>query len=336
MHPAYRDFMVGVRIGARLKALRVFTCNFTLILIKRLISYELIPAHLRRPRTIAAWLRLLRRATQHVVKKFSPPKAHFNATGFTVQGRLSIDGICVLQIDPTQYAELQALSLPQYETLRQRRDARTTSLRAFEESRAYAMRTSDAALFAQVESILLSSGAMDGVSAYLRREASLIDVNPQINDVTDDFWQHIFSDLPAEDRPARYLHRDASGGDVKAIIYMSDVNTDNGPFSYVLGSHNTRSPTFGNWIEEANDQGPLSGTGRESRRIFAALPRVLQRKCSCGNDLVANNPLIKKLLRSEWTITSPGGYLVLFDTKGFHRGGLVSKGERIVLTCVMG
>lgn len=335
-HPAYRDFMTGIGIGARLAALRIFTRNFTLILFKRLISYELIPAHLRKPRTVTGWLRLLQCAAQHVGKRFTPPKTYFGNAGAMVQDRLSTDGICVLQIDPAQYVKLQNLALPQYETLRRRRGQRTTNLREFEESRAYAMRTSEAALFDQVESILQSSGAMEGVSAYLRRQASLIDVNPQINDVTDDFWRHIFPDLDDADRPARYLHRDASGGDIKAIIYMSDVGPSNGPFSYVLGSHQTSGSTVGNWIEEANDQGPLSGTNRESRRVFAALPRALQRKCSCGNDVQPGTAIAKRMLGGEWTITASRGHIVLFDTKGLHRGGLVGQGERVVMTCVMG
>ena len=117
---------------------------------------------------------------------------------------------------------------------------------------------------------------------------------------------------------------------------MSDVGPENGPFCYVLGSHKTRSATLGDWIEEANDQGPLSGTSRESRRVFAALPKALQRKCSCGNDMLPDSDVAQRLLAAEWTITAPRGHVVLFDTKGFHRGGLVDRDERIVMTCVLG
>lgn len=335
-HPAYRDFTTDLGLLARIAALKTFSRNFVLILSKRLISYELIPAHLRKPQSLAGWLRLLQRVGRHVLHKVVPPKAWSSATGGTVKDRLQTDGICVVQIDPEQFTNLQTLARPQYDALRQRRGAQAAGRREFEESRAYATRTSAAELFKQVEAILQTSGALDGVSAYLGRRASLIDVNPQINDVSDDFWQHIFTDLPAADRPARYLHRDASGGDIKAIIYMSDVGPDNGPFSYVLGSHHTRSGTVGNWIEEANDQGPLSGTNLESRRVFAALPHALQRKCSCGNDVQPGTAIAKRLLDAEWTITAARGHIVLFDTKGFHRGGLVRRDERIVMTCVMG
>ena len=74
----------------------------------------------------------------------------------------------------------------------------------------------------------------DAVALRSDKRARLIDVNPQINDPSDDFWQLIFTDLPPSDRPARYFHKDASGGDIKAILYMSNVDSACGPFSYAM------------------------------------------------------------------------------------------------------
>lgn len=335
-HPAYRDFAASAGLTDRIAALLSFARYFALILCKRLISYELIPAHLRNDRSAGGLLRLLQRAALHVLHRVAPPKPARSDAGDQVLHHLRNDGVCVLQIDPAQFARLLALAQPEYDALRRRRGVQTQGHRDFDESRATALRTSSGALFDQVEAILETSGALQGVAAYIGRKASLIDANPQINDTSDDFWQHIFTDLPATDRPNRYMHRDASGGDVKAIFYMSDVGPANGPFSYVLGSHRARSSTLVDWIEEANDQGPLSGTNLRSRQVFAALPQALQRKCSCGNDLLPGTEVSERLLAAEWTILAPRGHVVLFDTKGFHRGGLVKQDERIVLTCVMG
>ena len=80
----------------------------------------------------------------------------------------------------------------------------------------------------------------------------------------------------------------------------------------------------------------MSGTDLEARKGFAALPRPLRRKCSFGNDLTDEDPVADRILRSEWSITGGRGTIVLFDTKGFHRGGMVQQGERVVLTCVLG
>jgi hypothetical protein len=335
-HPAYSELVARAGIADTLASLKIFARNFSLILSKRLISYELIPGHLRKPRSAGGALRLLRRAGLHALQKLLPRRSRTTDAGALVADRLREDGICVLQIDAAQFMQLQAIAQPQYDALRQRRGDKRVGGREFDESRASAKRTSETALFSQVESILTDSGALDGVSSYLGRPASLVDVNPQINDRSDDFWRRIFPDLPPADRPARYMHRDASGGDIKAIFYMSDVGPDNGPFCYVLGSHRTRSSTIADWVEEANDQGPLSATGLASRKHFAALPRALQRKCSFGNDVLPDTDIARRLLGSEWTITSPRGHVVLFDTKGLHRGGLVDQDERIVMTCVMG
>jgi hypothetical protein len=37
-----------------------------------------------------------------------------------------------------------------------------------------------------------------------------------------------------------------------------------------------------------------------------------------------------------WQVCAPKGSLVMFDTKGIHRGGLVENGERRVVTCIVG
>ena len=79
-----------------------------------------------------------------------------------------------------------------------------------------------------------------------------------------------------------------------------------------------------------------SGTGPLNRRRFAALPSILRRKCAFGNDVLAGTEISQRLLSAEWTITAPRGSMVLFDTKGFHRGGMVNRGERLVLTCILG
>ena len=70
--------------------------------------------------------------------------------------------------------------------------------------------------------------------------------------------------------------------------------------------------------------------------MFAALPRKLRQKCAFGNDLKADSPMLEEIVRATWKITAPAGSVVLFDTKGIHRGGMVEQGERRVLTCVLG
>ncbi len=337
-HPAYQPLVRTASPKARLVSLLGFGKYLGVILCKRLVSYELIPGHLRKPRSASGVLRLLQEAGSNALRKLMPgsraPMASQEASA--VHRALGSDGVCVAQIDAQQLAHISTAAQPLYDGLRKARGNRTEGGRDFDESRSYALRTAHAELFAAVEATLTRSGILDGVSAYIGRPASLIDVNPQINDQSDDFWRRIFPDQPAAERPVAYMHRDATGGDIKAILYMSDVTPENGPFSYAIGSQKVHSGRVGDWIEQTNDQSSYSGTGLLNRGRFAALPAILRRKCAFGNDVLPGTEISQRLLGAEWTITAPRGSMVLFDTKGFHRGGMVNQGERLVLTCVLG
>ena len=330
-HPAYAS-VAGGSVGARLASLAIFLRSFALILCKRLISYELIPAHVRAGGGLEFCSAALRNIFRHWVGGKPPAWGHHAAVAQTLQAQ----GVCVAAVDGNSFAAINAAAKPLLERLRARRGARSSGGRDFIESRDSALRTSNIDLFGAVEEMLEKDGLLAAISVYLCRPARLIDVSPQINDSSDDFWLNTFSDLPEANRPARYFHKDASGGDIKAILYMSDVGPKNGPFSYAIGSHAVRSPTLISWIEEANDQSGFSSTDHKARLNFSRLPKVLQRKCAVGNDLMPDDPATAALLHAEWVITAPHGHLVVFDTKGFHRGGMVAEGERIVLTCVIG
>lgn len=335
-HPAYAPFSGDVPLGRRLRALWTFARLFGLTLTKRLIDYELIPMHLRADRSPAGRLRFLKRAASNALSNvFGRASPAGLPASEAIAARLARDGIAVVAIEPALAARLEADSAPFFDSLRVRR-GKVEGSREFDESRSSARRDEAGRLFSTIEEILLTSGALGAISRHIGRRASLVDVNPQINDASDDFWRRIFPDLPPADRPVKYMHRDASGGDIKAIFYLSDVGAENGPFSYCLGSHRVRNRGLRDWVEEANDMGILSGTSREARELFAALPRWLQTKCSFGNDLLPTHPAVGGILKSEWTITAPRGHVVLFDTKGLHRGGMVDQGERRVVTCVTG
>lgn len=330
-HPAYVQ-ADPTSLGGRAQALFTFFLYFALILCKRLISYELIPAHVRKQGGLA----FVGAAVGNIVRRLFPSRLRSSGQGVRVTEALLCHGVAVVPIDLDRLSAVDTAARPLLDALRQRRGQRQGGGRDFIESRGAALRTSDTELFTAVEAMLSAGHLLDGISAYLGHPARLVDVNPQINDCSDDFWQQIFTDLPPADRPARYFHKDASGGDIKAILYLSDVEAHSGPFSYAVGSHKANTPTLVGWLEETNDQSGFSGTGARARRSFSALPRALQRKCAVGNDLLPGQPVTEQLLKSEWVITARRGHLVVFDTKGFHRGGMVQEGERVVLTCVIG
>jgi hypothetical protein len=336
-HPAYAAFVHQGSLAERIRSLSLFAYYFAIIVCKRVCSYELIPAHLRRPRTLRGAIAFAAAALGNASAKLVPGlRRNRVGHGQPIFGALNADGVCVARMDPTTYARVKAAVGPLIAQLRRARGARSGGGREFEESRGAALRTAHSELFAAVEDMLARSGTLDACSGYIGHPVTLVDVNPQVNDCSDDFWQRIFPDVAAHDCPTAYFHRDASGGDIKAILYLSDVGSENGPFCYAVGSHRVRGSTIGDWIEETNDQSGFSGTAPECRRRFSALPKALRRKCAFGNDIQAGSDIARRLLGSQWTIEAAQGHLVLFDTKGIHRGGMVQRGERIVLTCVIG
>ena len=338
-HHAYHSFFNDTSFAKRVSIFCLFLKYFIINLLKRLINYELIPLNSRKPKTIQGYWEFLKIATKHIFSITSSKYLKSNsANGDLVFNEMQSNGVSVISIPTANLDLLTKVANDSFVKLKAKREKKANAGgRDFEESRSYASRENANALFNSVETILNESGILLAASKYLRRDASLIDINPQINDVTDNFWINIFTDIQNMVLPkAAYFHRDASGGDLKAIIYMSDVNETNGPFTYSIGSHNISISRFDDYTCETNDSSGFSSTSLASRAKFAMLPNWLRQKGSFGNDLNDDSVLSKSIIDSAWSITANKGSIVLFDTKGIHRGGMVREGERFVLTCVIG
>lgn len=332
-HFAYRDLAARPSLRDRAEALAIFAASMVKLLLKRAIRYEMIPFHLRADRSPAGRMRFAVAAFGNMTAGAMRKRRSSDDEGAAAMDR---QGCLVVTMPEEQRARLESIAADQFAALAARR-GQSSGRRQFEESRGQASRLEQAPLFDQIEAILRESGVMAAADAYLGRRARLVDVNPQINDVTDSFWRDIFPDAGVSELPATaYCHRDASGGDLKAIFYLSDVGDRNGPFSYALGSNRIRISRLDDLICEANDSNGLGATDPVARRRFAALPKKLRQKGAFGNDLTPASPLAGDIESSLWSIKAPTGSIVLFDTKGIHRGGMVVEGERRVITCVIG
>lgn len=333
-HVQYRDLIDKVPFALRVEALAIFTASMAKVLCRRLIKYEFIPYDTRRDRSLKGRTRFLAAALKNVVS--GDVRGRRLTADRSDVGRMAEHGIHVVTVPSPRFNQLEQASEIEFTRLAARR-GRSNGQRDFIESRSQASRTEQRDLFGAIETLLRDSGVFDVASAYLGRTAGLIDVNPQINDVSDTFWRDIFPDAEITNLPATaYCHRDSSGGDLKAIIYMTDVSATNGPFSYVVGSNRMKIKRVDDLICEANDSNGLAGTDPRSRARFAALPGKLRQKGAFGNDLAENSPLGREISQGLWSVEAGRGSIVLFDTKGIHRGGMVETGERRVITCVIG
>lgn len=335
-HPAYQALATAPRIVDRVNAMAIFAKSMALVLVKRLINYELIPLDTRTAPGVGGKLRFVAAALNSAIARRVTTRK--SATGSPIVQQLDTSGIAVIAMPSERFFEIEAAATPYFATLTERRAvSKAGGDREFDESRSSVGRGTATALFGAIEQVLTESGVLEAAKNYKGRSCRLIDVNPQINDATDGFWRNIFPDLKLTTLPTTaYCHRDASGGDLKAIIYMTDVGPTNGPFSFVLGSQKLDVSRVDDWIGEANDTSGLSGTGLVARQRFAALPKKFRHKCAYGNDVIDGSPLADALQKGLWSITGPKGAIVLFDTKGTHRGGMVVEGERRVITCIIG
>lgn len=102
-------------------------------------------------------------------------------------------------------------------------------------------------------------------------------------------------------------HRDSYFRQFKAILYLSDVEADNGPFQLIRGSH-----TLGSLLRD----GVVAGLGYRQTRFADAQVEAL----------VAEQP--SRLL----TVTGKAGTLIVVNTCAIHRGKPIVSGRRYALT----
>jgi hypothetical protein len=185
-------------------------------------------------------------------------------------------------------------------------------------------------LYKDIRTALKRRGILDAAETYVGHAIKIKNLDVQINDPADAHWRDHFADARVPDPSTAYMHID-SVRRVKCMIYLTDVTDRTGPFSYVLGTHTIRLGFLEDIVRKANDISRLDRCDRDTRTLFSALPKMLQKKSEFGNDLLDSMPEVAELLAAEHFFTSDQGNLILFDNNGIHRGGRVLEGTRIIL-----
>jgi hypothetical protein len=340
-HPAYGLAFERPSLPLRAKALGRFARGLGMISMRLVADYEHLPRPKDKSRKLAE---LLRRAPTYMylvaaqklrwlVGRVSyQPKAE---VGRNVLGVLDRDGIVGFRLSEEDLSGIRELLSPHYKTLERRLAEKSPEHRHFDETRLWL----DSDLYPDVyrffNDMAARLGVIDAASAYLKRPVEITHVVPQINDPSDRFWANHFSDVGVPDSPCDYCHIDSTYNLLKFIVYVSPVSAENGPFTYVRGSHLASRNFWDGLIRRANDYAGLSWTKRAYRELFNALPKVLQRKAAFGVDMPENDQYTRTILDNEWQVTSVEGDAVLFDPFGIHRGGMVRDGRRLVVTMML-
>ena len=183
-------------------------------------------------------------------------------------------------------------------------------------------------LYAAVEEALRDAGVMTVFGAYAGRPVGLLRVALQVNTARETLRK--YGEIDAQGLPERktsYFHVDSNDWpNVKALIYVSDVELDQGPFRYVPGTHRIMG-AFEAVVRRTNDK------LRQRPHLFLALPPELGQHANFGDYIDAATPGADALLKAERAVCDGGSDLVLFDNNGVHRGGMVRHGHRYMLQC---
>ena len=323
-HPAYVHLDKSFYL--RVKALSLFVFAATKVFLRRIVRYEQLPQRIRAKTYLHAltYRFILNKSIEIKTEQNSPSE-------------LKLKGFMTSLLSPKDTAHLEEKLQPFFDRLVNWRLERLENGGGlnFADSRLSISEADNKELFMYLQSILEDTPLYKIANTFKGRELAVVDISPQINEEADDFWR-VHRPSANLDDDTGYFHTDSSGGDLKVIIYLSNVKEVNGPFEYVSGSNNWNKKKRFDLIGEVVDSSPLAGQSENAKKLFANLPHWLQFKGSYGNDIIDSSNVKEIINENKNTFVSPKGTMILFDTKGLHRGGMVKQGMRKVVTIVLG
>ena len=195
-----------------------------------------------------------------------------------------------------------------------------------------------------------TQGVLDAVNAYMGAKYVVGGLAIELSVPQSTWWRDKLN-TSATPR-TMYAHLDESIIYPKAIVYLSDVGSENGPTIcypsiYEKFGFNALQEIIGRVVHIPGSVEESSLTkyyGRSYhqamssenfRRHFMRLPPELRLHSHMGWDVIASSELESKFINCERTMTGPAGTFIVFDGgRLFHRGGLIESGERFVLQVI--
>ncbi len=187
-------------------------------------------------------------------------------------------------------------------------------------------------LWKAIDDAVRAAGFLAVTGAFFNApSAKLHSVGVLVNHPNQDWANRIYRDIEVDTPPTAGFHIDSNGKCLlKAVLYLTDVGPEQGPFGMVPGSQLWGEGSQERIYRRAFDRSELIVRSAKKRRLFLSLPREMQVKAEFGGDMIAGSPEADELLSQEIVATGPRGQLNLFDPESIHRGGNVRSGERVV------
>lgn len=239
---------------------------------------------------------------------------------------LGRDGVVGYRVPPEMIARLLRHAEPYVNQILKNKQEKGVNV--FKEKVLQVSERKSPKFFATVNGLLKELQIISRAEHYRGYPLYLTKLAVQVGDPEDSDWRDHFADIGVKDPPTSYFHIDGSIGDMKALVYLTDVGEENGPFQYIRGSNHVLG-VFENAVRYGNDKTKFDSCDLNHRKLFAALPRMLQKKSEFGNDMQTG---FDDFIKNEYHFLSArDGNLLLFDNNGLHRGGMVTTGRRIIL-----
>ncbi|MEP6755031.1 MAG: hypothetical protein ABJA67_06000 [Chthonomonadales bacterium] len=340
-HPAYGKCFPPPTLGTRVQALKKLLPWVGVVIFKRAMLMDRIPAlpaykgHIQGG--IVGRVKALPRYVPYIFKAVGQNLAGLfksQAPNIEPKDKEQVDsflktGFATSNLEPQELQHIQDLVAKPLDDLLEKRAAMQE--RTFVGNTRFFNSGDDAALFEAMNVYLEKHGMLAAASAYIGRPTKLTHLLIQVNDPKDSFYHGRFKDIGLPDQKTNYIHVDTSYDMVKCVVYLNEVGDENGPFSFILGSHKARPIGLDGVIRRAMDRSNLSNHSPELRKLFMALPKSFRRKFTFGADILDGTPESGALLEAEYFFKSSDGNMGLFANNGIHRGGLTKSGERRVL-----
>jgi len=156
------------------------------------------------------------------------------------------------------------------------------------------------------------------------------------------WYKNCYADVGVDTSPLSYMHCDYGPGSQKLVFYFAPVTPENGPFSFLPGSHAWPRSMFGhvigkeldlqhiNLFKTRCDDGYYRARFRDTkeRARFAALPSSFQHTSHFGDDVLRTSENFEFLRTREQAYTATDTVVMFNGSRGIHRGGLCTEGER--------
>lgn len=185
-----------------------------------------------------------------------------------------------------------------------------------------------------VRKFLVDCGLLQNANYHADKSLQVAGVTIHVSKPNDQHHYQQFRDCKTTTKLLN-LHIDPKPGIMKAMIYLNDVNLDNGPFQFIKGSNQWKVDPIERIFAWGNSVGNYCHTP-EHRKVANAFPKRFRRTAIIGRLIPDGTSFSQFLLNSLTSYTSDWANAMVFDPCfNFHRGGQCKSGTRVNLQVVL-